>query len=102
MNIEQIDTEIRHTTPADGNVFEDLGFAPAEAHKLKIKSELMIHLSEWIKANHLEQDQAAQCLHISKLYVADIMHGQVEKFTIDALVDMLEQTGQRVTLSVHH
>lgn len=101
MNTEQIETEIRHTTPADGNVFEDLGFAPAEARKLKMKSELIIHLSEWIKANELKQEEAAQKLHISKPRVSDVMRGKVEKFSIDALVDMLEQTGQQVTFSVH-
>jgi len=44
-----IDVEIRHITPAEGNIFEDLGFAPAEAMKLKIKADLMIQLTQWIK-----------------------------------------------------
>ena len=44
-----IDVEIRHITPAEGNIFEDLGFAPAEAMKLKIKTDLMIQLTQWIK-----------------------------------------------------
>ena len=35
-----IGTEVRHITPKDGNVFADLGFAPGEAAKLKIKAEL--------------------------------------------------------------
>jgi len=28
------------------------------------------------------------------------MHGKVEKFTIDALVDMLELTGHRVQINI--
>jgi predicted XRE-type DNA-binding protein len=44
-----IDSSITHITPADGNVFADLGFAPEEAAKLKIKAQLMIQLEAWIK-----------------------------------------------------
>lgn len=36
---EFIDTASRHTTPADGNVFEDLGFESDEAEKLKKESD---------------------------------------------------------------
>ena len=52
-------TEIRHVTPKDGNVFADLGFAPGEAVKLKIKAELMIKITAWIKDNGLSQYDAA-------------------------------------------
>ena len=37
-------TETRHVTPKGGNVFADLGFAPNEAVKLKIKAELMLKI----------------------------------------------------------
>jgi len=100
MSTKQINTEICHTTPTEGNVFEDLGFAPTEAHKLKIKSESMICLSEWIKANDLKQEEATQRLHISRPLLSDVICGKADKFSIDALVDMLEETGQQVTLSV--
>lgn len=36
---KMIDTQIRHTTDANGNVFADLGFAPQEAQQLKSASE---------------------------------------------------------------
>lgn len=34
----KIDTEFRHVTPADGNIFLNLGFPPEEAEKLKAES----------------------------------------------------------------
>lgn len=37
-----IDTKIRHETPADGNVFLDLGFSPKEAAALKTDSQRII------------------------------------------------------------
>lgn len=95
-----IDVEIRHITPAEGNIFEDLGFAPAEAMKLKIKADLMIQLTQWIKKSNLKQADAAKLLKISRPRVSNVMHGKVEKFTIDALVDMLELTGHRVQIHI--
>lgn len=98
--MNDIDTSITHTTPADGNVFADLGFAPIEAAKLKIKAELMIQVDEWIKTEHLKQEEAAQVLQISRPRVSDVVRGKTSKFTIDALVDMLERTGKHVTVQV--
>ena len=95
-----IDTSITHITPADGNVFADLGFAPNEAAKLKIKSQLMMQLDAWIKAEHLKQEDAAQVLQVSRPRVSDVTRGKTNKFTIDALVDMLERAGKRVTVQV--
>ncbi len=40
--MKKIDTKIRHTTPADGNVFADLGFEPKEAAALKAESQRRI------------------------------------------------------------
>ena len=52
-------TEIRHITPKGGNVFADLGFGSGEAVKLKIKAELMLKITAWIKDNGLTQNDAA-------------------------------------------
>lgn len=95
-----MNTEIWHVTPVGGNVFLDLGFPPAEAAKLKIKSDLMIELSQWIQENHLKQEEAAKLLHVSRPRVSDVMRGKAGKFTIDALIDMLQCTGRRVGLTV--
>ena len=92
-------TEIRHVTPKDGNVFADLGFGPGEAVKLKIKAELMIKITVWIKDNGLSQHDAAGILGIQRTRVSDLMCGKIQKFTIDALVDMLEKARQSYTIA---
>jgi len=94
------DTEIWHTTPTDGNIFDDLGFNSIETQKLKIKSDLMIALSQWIEKNKLKQKEAAKLLNISRPRVSDVTRGKIEKFTIDALIDMVEMSGHKVHLSV--
>ena len=96
-----IDTSIARITPENGNVFKDLGFSPAEAAKLKIKAQLMCQISEWITENKLKQEEASNLLHVTRPRVSDVMCGKTGKFTIDALVDMLERTGKHVTVQVN-
>ena len=94
------DTAIRHQTKASDNIFTDLGFGPLEANKLELKAQLMVILSNWIKENRLTQLEAAEQLLVSRPRVSDVMTGKIDKFTIDALVDMVERSGQHVRLEV--
>jgi len=96
-----IDTSITHITSGDGNIFKDLGFSAEEAGKLKIKSQLMSQISELIKEKKLKQEEASHLLHVTRPRVSDIMRGKAGKFSIDALVDMLERMGKRVTVQVN-
>jgi len=98
--MKSIDTSITHITSESGNIFEDLGFNPQEAVKLKIKAQLMCQISEWIKEKQLKQEDASYLLHVTRPRVSDIMRGKSGKFTIDALIDMLERTGKHVTVHV--
>ncbi len=98
--MNNIDTSITHITSENGNVFKDLGFERQEAVKLKIKAQLMCQISEWIKEKQLKQEEASHLLHVTRPRVSDIMRGKSGKFTIDALVDMLERTGKHVTVQV--
>ncbi len=98
--MNSIDTSITHITSENSNVFEDLGFNPREAAKLKIKAQLMCQISEWIKRKQLKQKEASDLLHITRPRVSDVMRGKTGSFTIDALIDMLERTGKHVTVQV--
>lgn len=52
----KVDTKLRHMTPADGNIFADLGFDPEEAAALKAESDRIIaekqeKTDEWMREN---------------------------------------------------
>ncbi len=98
--MKSIDTSITHITSESDNVFKDLGFNSQEATKLKIKAQLMCQISEWIKEKQLKQEDASHLLHVTRPRVSDIMRGKSGKFTIDALIDMLERAGKHVTVHV--
>jgi len=98
--MNSIDTSITHITATNANIFEDLGFNPREAAKLKIKAQLMCQISEWIKEKRLKEEEASNLLHITNPSLSDVILGKSEKFTIDALIDMLERIGKHVTIQV--
>ena len=98
--MKDIETAVTHITPADGNIFADLGFEPVEAAKLLIKADLMIDIQQWVLSNKLKQEDAAKILKVSRPRLSDVMTGKIRKFTIDALVDMLENAGLHVTVHV--
>jgi len=99
--MSQIDTNIKHITKSGANIFEELGFDKAEAEKLKIKAELMCQITEWIKEKELKQEEASRLLHVTRPRISDVMRGKSSKFTIDALVDMLERAGKHITVHVN-
>ena len=103
---------ITHRTPAKGNIFADLGFAPDEAARLladadqaidekrALKQMLMSEIVGWIDAQNLKQAQAAEILGVTRPRVSDVVNQKTPKFTVDALVDMVLRTGKHVQLSV--
>jgi predicted XRE-type DNA-binding protein len=89
-------------TGSNENVFKDLGFSAVQSDKLAIKSYLMIQIESFIKNKGMTQAQASQLMNVSRPRISDIMRGKIDKFTIDALVDMLTKAGHRISLNVEH
>ena len=87
---------------SSGNVFQDLGFSQEESDKLKIKSYLMMQIESFIKDKGMTQAQASELMGVSRPRISDIMRGKIDKFTIDALVDMLTKSGLKVAVTVEY
>ena len=85
--------EPEHITPADGNVFEDIGFPPDEARNLKIRAMLMLTAEEFIEERGLTQSQAAELMGVSQPRISDLVRGRIGQFTIDSLINMLTNAG---------
>jgi predicted XRE-type DNA-binding protein len=83
-----------------GDIFQDIGFSPGESEKLNAKSRLMSEIESYIKDNSLTQEQAAKLMGVSRPRISDIVRGKIDKFTIDALIDMLASTGHHVNITI--
>ncbi len=102
----------RHRTPANGNVFADLGFAPEEAKALlrdadrriaqaqRMKENAATAIGEWIEARKLTQVAASEILAVSRPRVSDLVNLKLERFSLDMLVGMLLRAGKKVELVV--
>jgi predicted XRE-type DNA-binding protein len=87
-------------TKGSGNVFKDLGFSEPEAENLKLRSELMIKVESFVEKSGLTQQEAARVLRITQPRLNLLLKGKIEKFSLDALVNMLARAGLRVELRV--
>lgn len=82
------------------DAFDDLGFDPAEANNLRIRAQLMIAIKKYIQENNLTQAEAAEQMGVDQPRVNKILKGQIELFTIDKLIIMLERVGIHASLDL--
>jgi predicted XRE-type DNA-binding protein len=85
-------------TRGSGNVFADLGFKPDEADNLLLRAQLMSRVRD--AARGLTQREAATMFNVSQPRLNDVLRGKIDKFSLDALVNMLGHAGMRVELRV--
>lgn len=83
-----------------GNVFRDIGFSEQEAQNLALRSDLMIRIEEFVKRSGLTQKEAAARFGVTQPRLNDLLKGKIDKFSLDALVNMLGHGGMRVELRV--
>jgi predicted XRE-type DNA-binding protein len=82
------------------NIFEDLGFDSQEAANLKIRADLMLDLRKFIRSKNWTQAEAAMFFGETQLRISNLMNGDIDRFAIDKLVQMLSQAGMDVRVLV--
>ena len=70
------------------NIFEDLGFGPAEAEVLKVKVQLRLDIEKEIGARGLSQTKATQLMGIARPAFNRLMNNKLEGITVDKLIQM--------------
>lgn len=70
------------------------------ASKMAMKMDLSIMLSNLIREKGWSQAVAAKQLGISQPRVSDLMNSKIEKFTLDAFLDMLDSLGFKANWSM--
>jgi predicted XRE-type DNA-binding protein len=85
---------------SSGNVFADMGFAPAEAAELTVKSALITSIGDTIKARKLTQQEAARLCGTDQPTLSKVLRGRMESVTIDRLTARLTALGRTVEIRV--
>jgi len=81
-----------------GNIFADIGFRHGEAENLVMRAELMSEIRR--ASRELTQAEAARKFGVTQPRINDLLRGRIEKFSLDALVNMLGKAGLRVEVHV--
>jgi predicted XRE-type DNA-binding protein len=79
------------------NAIEDTA---AEAANMRARSELMIALRTKIEGWRVNQSEAARRLGLTQPRLNDLMRGRIEKFSLDALVNLAAPAGLVVRLQI--
>jgi predicted XRE-type DNA-binding protein len=82
------------------NVFRDIGFDDAEAENLKLRSTLMQRVEKFVTQSNMTQSAAASALGITQPRLNQLLKGEIQLFSLDALVNMLANAGMRVSVTV--
>ena len=85
---------------AQENIFDDLGFEPDEAANLKIRADLILDLQRYIKKQEWTQQEAADFFNETQPRISNLMNGDIERFSIDKLVQMIVKTGMQIKVEV--
>ena len=80
------------------SVWDAIETSPEEAQSMKLRSTLMMGLQEHIFRAKLSQAQAAKLFGVTQPRISNLMHGKIDLFAIDTLVNMASAAGIRVEM----
>ncbi|KTC10173.1 XRE family transcriptional regulator [Pseudomonas marginalis ICMP 9505] len=70
------------------SVWDALEETPQQAANMRLRSKLLLELCKTIRGWELSQKDAAQRLGISQPRLNDVLNGKIDKFSLDALVNL--------------
>lgn len=86
-------------TKSTGNVFRDLGYPDPEARNLMMRSDLLIAIEKLVNNCGLTQSIAAKQLGLTQSRLNQLLRGHLDRFSLDALVEIATRAGLEVRLS---
>lgn len=82
------------------SVWDALEDSPEMAEDMKLRSKLMMELQGIIKTRQWEPEETAHRFGMTKPRLQDFMAGDIDKFTLDALVIMSVRAGLSVDIHI--
>ncbi|QEA39472.1 XRE family transcriptional regulator [Pistricoccus aurantiacus] len=70
------------------SIWDAIEDTPEEALNMRLRSALMAKLTERVKAWDVTQKEAARRLGLTQPRVNDLLNGRINKFSLDALVNL--------------
>jgi predicted XRE-type DNA-binding protein len=81
-------TDHQNPTQRFASIWDALEDTPQEAANMRLRSKLMMELCSVIRGWELSQKEAAKRLKITQPRLNDVLSGKIDKFSLDALVNL--------------
>ena len=82
------------------SVWDAITDTPQESASMKIRSDLIRALQEWLSIQGCTQADAATFFGVTQPRVSDLTRGRISLFSTDSLLDMAATAGLRPKLTV--
>lgn len=79
---------------------ESSSFTTAEAESLEVRTALMLSLQGYIRKQGWSPEEAANALRQTLPRMQNLMNGEVSRFSIEQLIQLLVKMGLRVNVSI--
>ena len=78
------------------SVWDAIEDTPEAAELMKLRSGMMMQITQYIQANKLTQAEAAKRFGVTQPRISDLMRGKINLFGLDTLVQMAIRAGLKV------
>lgn len=82
------------------NVWDVLEDTPSRAAEMRIRSELMMTMSDIVHTNNMAPSDAAVLFGVTVADIHDLQRGKINQFSLDALVGMAATAGMTPLIKV--
>lgn len=82
------------------SVWDAIEDTPEAAASMRARAELMIAVQRYVETSGETQARAGKRLGLTQPRLSDLLRGRIEKFSLDALVNMLARVGKQVEMRV--
>jgi predicted XRE-type DNA-binding protein len=82
------------------NVWDALETHSEESATMTIRSDVMIAISDEVRGWNTTQARAARRLGITQPRLNDLLHGKINKFSLDTLLGLATRAGLKVKIDV--
>lgn len=86
------------STKQFASVWDAIEDTPETAESMKLRSSLMMVITEYIADTNLSQSQAAKLFGVTQPRISDLMRGKINLFALDALVNMATAAGIHIEM----
>ena len=82
------------------SVWDAIESRPEAAAHIRLRSDLMSSLRERVESWNTTQARAAKRLHVTQPRLNNLLRGRIDRFSLDALVEIAEHAGLEVRIRI--